>query len=89
MNVDEVLTSALDDVAPLHRPIMVVALRGWFDVAQAATDALDHLVANRVAPVAASIDPDPFMPKESRPGRVQLDRTGNNEHQGGEHKERD
>jgi proteasome assembly chaperone (PAC2) family protein len=65
MNVDEVLTLAIDDVAPLHSPIMVIALRGWFDVGEVATDALDHLVgagtsAGRLAPVVGAIDPDPF-----------------------------
>ncbi|MEX1106769.1 MAG: PAC2 family protein [Ilumatobacteraceae bacterium] len=61
MNVDDVLTTAFEQVAPLHDPIMVIALRGWFDVAAAATDALDRLFADRVAPVVASIDPDPFF----------------------------
>jgi hypothetical protein len=63
VNVDEVLTLATDGLAPLHSPIMVVALRGWFDVAQVATDALDHLVGEntgRLAPVVGGIDPDPF-----------------------------
>lgn len=60
MNVDDVLTTAFEQLSPLHDPIMVIALRGWFDVAEAATDALDRLFADRVAPVVASIDPDPF-----------------------------
>ena len=34
MDVGEVLTLATDGLAPLHRPIMVIALRGWFDVAE-------------------------------------------------------
>ena len=61
MNVDEVLTTAYDELAPLHSPILVVALRGWFDVAEVATDALDSLTTDRVAPVVAFIDPDPFF----------------------------
>lgn len=61
MNVDQVLTANIDRLPPLHAPIMVVALRGWFDVAEVATDALDHLTADQVAPVVASIDPDPFF----------------------------
>ena len=41
MKVDEVLTVAYEDLAAaLHSPIMVVALRGWFDVAEVATGAL-------------------------------------------------
>jgi hypothetical protein len=60
MNVEDVLTTAFDGLAPLHRPIMVLALRGYFDVAEAATDALSELLNERVAPVVASLDPDPF-----------------------------
>lgn len=55
-----VLTTAFDSLAPLNRPIMVLALRGLFDIAEVATDAVDTLADGRVAPVAASIDPDPF-----------------------------
>lgn len=61
MDVDEVLTTGFDRLAPLNRPIMVLALRGWFDVAGVATSAVEHLVRDRVAPVVASIDPDPFF----------------------------
>lgn len=61
MNVSEVLTIAVDSDVSVNSPIMVVALRGWFDVAEVATDALDELVRNRVAPVVATIDPDPFF----------------------------
>ena len=61
MDVAEVLTLATDGLAPLHRPIMVIALRGWFDVAEVATDALDHMVADRIAPVVGAIEPDPFF----------------------------
>jgi proteasome assembly chaperone (PAC2) family protein len=56
-----VLTTAFDDLAPLHRPIMVLALRGFFDIAEVATDAVDTLADDRVAPVVAAIDPDPFF----------------------------
>lgn len=61
MNVDDVLTTAFDEIAALHDPILVVALRGWFDVAEVATDALVELLHDHAAPVAASIDPDPFF----------------------------
>jgi PAC2 family len=56
-----VLTTAFDDLNPLHRPVMVLALRGLFDIAEVATDAIDTLADDRVAPVVASIDPDPFF----------------------------
>ena len=57
----KVLTASFEEVVPLRRPIMVLALRGLFDVAEVATDAVDALVANRIAPVVAAIDPDPFF----------------------------
>jgi proteasome assembly chaperone (PAC2) family protein len=57
---EQVLTTAFDMIAPLRRPIMVLALRGLFDIAEVATDAVEMLTADRVAPIVASIDPDPF-----------------------------
>lgn len=57
----QVLTTAFDDLTPLHRPIMVLALRGWFDTAEVATDAVEALASGRVTPVVATIDPDPFF----------------------------
>ena len=73
MNLAQVLTTNFDDLAPLRSPIMVVALRGWFDVAEVATDALDHLVADRVAPVIATIDPDPFFDFTQERPEIALD----------------
>lgn len=54
------LTTAFEMITPLHRPIMVLALRGLFDIAEVATDAVDTLTIDRVAPIVASIDADPF-----------------------------
>lgn len=54
------LTTAYEMITPLHRPIMVLALRGLFDIAEVATDAVDTLTIDRVAPIVASIDSDPF-----------------------------
>ena len=61
MRVDEVLSTAFEEVAPLRSPVLVLALKGWFDAADAATYALRHLLVDRVAPIVASIDPDPFF----------------------------
>ncbi len=61
MNVSDVLSTHFEGVAPLNRPIMVLALRGWFDIAEVATTAINELVVDRVAPIVASIDPDPFF----------------------------
>ena len=46
--------------SPLRRPILVVALTGYFDAAGVATAALEHLVAHNQAELIASIDADPF-----------------------------
>lgn len=59
MKVADVL-SWRDDIEPLRRPIMVVTLTGWFDVAGVATAALEHLVAHHDAEVVGTIDADPF-----------------------------
>ncbi|CAN5559971.1 filament polymerization regulator ParJ [soil metagenome] len=56
-----VLTTAFEDLGKLNSPIMVLALRGWFDIAEVATDAVETLAADRVTPVVAAIDPDPFF----------------------------
>jgi len=61
VNVDDVLTNATSDLQPLHSPIMAVALRGWFDIAEVATGALQRLLRDKPGPVVASIDPDPFF----------------------------
>lgn len=59
MEVADVLT--WDGVRePLRRPIMVVALTGWFDAGGVATFALEHLVEHHQASKIATIDPDPF-----------------------------
>lgn len=73
MNIDDVLTTSFDGLAPLHSPVMVIALRGWFDVAEVATDALEHLTMSRVAPVVASIDADPFFDFTQERPQVEID----------------
>ncbi|HRE01537.1 MAG TPA: PAC2 family protein, partial [Ilumatobacteraceae bacterium] len=60
MRVDDVLSTHIEGLTPLRRPIMVIALTGWFDASGAAVGALDWLLRNRAAPVVATIDPDPF-----------------------------
>jgi proteasome assembly chaperone (PAC2) family protein len=60
MRVEEVLTTHTEGLAPLRRPVMLIALTGWFDASGAATGALEWLLRDRVAPVVATIDPDPF-----------------------------
>jgi proteasome assembly chaperone (PAC2) family protein len=67
------LTTAFEGLAPLNRPIMVLALRGLFDIAEVATDAVDALASGRVAPVVASIDPDPFFDFTQERPMVEMD----------------
>lgn len=73
MQVDEVLSTHTEGLAPLTRPIMVVALTGWFDASGAATGALEWLLRDRVAPIVASIDPDPFYDFTQERPEVWLD----------------
>ncbi len=73
MNVADVLTTAFDGLAPLRRPIMVLAFRGWFDVAAVATDACEALVQGHPAPVVAAIDPDPFFDFTLERPQVEID----------------
>jgi proteasome assembly chaperone (PAC2) family protein len=61
MSVNEVLESYWDDIAPLRNPVMLVALRGLFDIGGVATSALDWMLKERDALVIADIDPDPFF----------------------------
>lgn len=73
MNVAEVLSTYFEGTAPLNSPIMVLALRGWFDIAEVATVAINELLTDRVAPVVASIDPDPFFDFTQERPHVELD----------------
>ena len=49
------------DDAPLHRPIMVLAFRGMFDAADAATTAVTWLADRLPGPVLGDIDPENFF----------------------------
>ena len=73
MRVDDVLTTHTEGLAPLNRPIMIVALTGWFDASAAATGALEWLLRDRIAPVVAAIDPDPFYDFTQERPEVWLD----------------
>ena len=61
MQVSDVLDGDWDALEPLRNPVLVVALRGWFDVAGVATGALEWAIQDRHVTVVASIDPDPFF----------------------------
>lgn len=74
--VDEVLESHTDEVAPLRRPVMLVALEGWFDAATAATSALERLMQSRECVTVASIDPDPFFDFTQQRPEAYIDEDG-------------
>ncbi len=75
MEVSDVLTwEGVGD--PLRRPIMVVTLTGWFDVAGVATAALEHLVSHHDAQVIGSIDCDPFYDFTQVRPEARLDDSG-------------
>lgn len=59
--IHEVLTLDNSLAGSLHSPVMVVALRGWFDVADVATRALEHIVAAQPSVTVGEIDADPFF----------------------------
>ena len=61
LSVEEVLETYWDDIESLRNPVMLVALRGLFDIGGVATSALDWMLKERDFAVVADIDPDPFF----------------------------
>ncbi|MEO5974126.1 MAG: PAC2 family protein [Ilumatobacteraceae bacterium] len=76
MNIDDVLDAEWDAISPLRNPVLVVALRGWFDVAGVATGALEWCIQDRTITVVASIDPDPFFDFTQERPETYLDEDG-------------
>jgi proteasome assembly chaperone (PAC2) family protein len=60
VDVTEVLEFSTGDIGTLERPVMLVGLEGWFDVASAASHAVDSFIDDDVALIVGEIDPDPF-----------------------------
>lgn len=73
MNVEDVLEADWESVGQLRDPVLVIALRGYFDIAGAATGALEWCLENRAVTVVASIDPDPFFDFTTQRPEVYLD----------------
>jgi PAC2 family len=72
MSIDEVLVLDVDELAPLHSPVLLIGLTGWFDVAGAATGALAHLTEGAIT--VGEIDADPFYDfTQERPTVEQVD----------------
>lgn len=61
---------------PLRRPVLVVALSGYFDVAQTATNALEYLIAQTEYEDVALIDSDPFFDFTRLRPEARLDEDG-------------
>ncbi len=54
------LDFSIDELGELDRPVMLVGLEGWFDIASAATHAVDSFIDDDAAVIVGEIDPDPF-----------------------------
>jgi len=73
MNVSDVLDLEIDDLGPLRSPVMLVALTGLFDIAGAATTALDQFAPADTAITIGAIDPDPFYDFSQERPQVEFD----------------
>jgi hypothetical protein len=73
VHVDDVLTLEIDDLGPLRSPVMVIALTGLFDVAGAASAALDRFAPSEAAITVGEIDPDPFYDFTQERPQVEMD----------------
>ena len=67
------LTLDTADVGKLQRPVLLVGLTGWFDVAGVATTALEQLVPADAAVTVAEIDADPFYDFTQERPLVEID----------------
>ena len=74
MEVDEALIWTSRPV--LHRPILVVALKGYFDAAEVATGAVSWLRNARLVETVAEIDCDPFYDFTQERPMARLDEDG-------------
>jgi hypothetical protein len=73
VNVDDVLTLDTEELGPLRSPVMLIALTGLFDVAGAASTALDHFAPAEASVTVAEIDPDPFYDFTQERPHVEID----------------
>ncbi|MDX2380210.1 MAG: PAC2 family protein [Acidimicrobiia bacterium] len=73
MNATDVLDFSPDEVGSLDRPVMLVGLEGWFDVAGAATQAVNAFTSGDHAITVGEIDPDPFYDFTQQRPQVTID----------------
>jgi hypothetical protein len=69
----DVLSFGMGNIGSLERPVMLVGLEGWFDVASAATAAVNAFTSAYHAVVVGSIDPDPFYDFTQQRPHVTID----------------
>ncbi len=73
MQATDVLSFGMGDIGALDRPVMLVGLEGWFDVASAATQAVNAFTSADHAVVVGAIDPDPFYDFTQQRPHVTID----------------
>jgi hypothetical protein len=73
VNVDDVLAIDTDELGGLRSPVMVIALTGLFDIAGAASTALDRFAPAESSVTVAEIDPDPFYDFTQERPQVEID----------------
>lgn len=73
MQATDVLSFGMGDIGSLDRPVMLVGLEGWFDVASAATQAVNAFTSADHAVIVGSIDPDPFYDFTQQRPHVTID----------------
>jgi proteasome assembly chaperone (PAC2) family protein len=73
VQVTDVLEFASDDLDALDRPVMLVGLEGWFDVAGAATHAVSAFTNDDSTLIVGSIDPDVFYDFTQQRPQVSID----------------
>ena len=69
----DVLEFGTGNIGALDRPVMLVGLEGWFDVASAATMAVNAFIDAEHAVTVGSIDPDPFYDFTQQRPHVSID----------------
>lgn len=73
MQATDVLSFGMGDIGSLDRPVLLIGLEGWFDVAGAATQAVNAFISADHAVVVGSIDPDPFYDFTQQRPHVTID----------------
>jgi len=73
MQAIDVLSFGMGDIGSLNRPVMLVGLEGWFDVASAATQAVNAFTSADHAVIVGTIDPDPFYDFTQQRPHVTID----------------